>query len=115
MADTVNLNPEAGQELATILTSLMDGVILDVVQEGYQAARALGDENDMVQQISAKFMAFQDKYNNDVVPGSNKAKTHFEEFTDYAEYVKKLQIDSSVKDVEVGQVKPNTYDAAKNL
>lgn len=115
MAGSVNLKPEAGVELAGIITKLMDGDVLDVVQSAFQAARTMGDDNHLVEGIKEKFMAFQAKYNDEVVPAANKVKTSFEEFTDFAEYVAKLQIDSSVRDVEVGQVKPNTYDAAKNL
>lgn len=115
MAATVNLDPQAGVELAGIITQLLDGVVLETVQNMYQAARSMGDENNLVEGIKAKFMSFQAKYNDELVGNANRVKKSFEEFTDFAEYVAKLQIDSSVKDVEVGQVKPNTYDAAKNL
>lgn len=115
MAGTVNLRPEAGVELATIITQLLDGTVLDVVQNAFQAARTMGDDNNLVEGVKEKFMAFQAKYNDEVVPAANKVKQSFEEFTDFADYVAKLSIDSSVKDVEVGTVKPNSYDAAKNL
>ena len=115
MAGVVILKPEAGLELADILTKVLDGVVLEKVQMAFDAARSLGDDNHVVEEIKRKFMAFQDKYNNDAVPASNKAKQSFEEFTDFAEYIKKLQVDTGVRDVEVGTVKPNSYDAAKNL
>lgn len=115
MAGSVKLNPEAGVELAGIITNLMDGVVLEVVQNAFQAARTMGDDNHLVEGIKEKFMAFQARYNEQVVPAANKVKQSLEEFTDFADYVAKLQVDSGVKDVEVGAVKPNSYDAAKNL
>ncbi len=115
MPGTVNLKPEVGTELAAGLSKVLDGTVLEVIQTAYDGIRALGDDNHIVESIKEKFMKIQEKYNGDLVPAANSVKAKFEAYTDYAEYVSKLSIDTGVKDVDVGSVKPNNYDAAKNL
>lgn len=115
MAGTVNLRPEVGTEAAQLLKDLMDGVILERIASAFQTCRIMGDENPLVQGITEKFNNFQSLYNDTVVPAVNKASKSLEEYTDFATYVARIQVDSSMKDVEVGTVKPNSYDAAKNL
>lgn len=115
MAGTVNLRPEVGIEGAQMLKDLMDGVILERVGAAFQACRIMGEENPLVQGLTEKFNNFQNLYNGDLVTVVNKGSKSLEEYSDFATYVAKIQVDSSMKDVEVGTVKPNSYDAAKNL
>ena len=91
MAATVNLDPQAGVELAGIITQLLDGVVLETVQNMYQAARSMGDENNLVEGIKAKFMSFQAKYNDELVSNANRVKQSFEEFTRSEEHTSELQ------------------------
>lgn len=115
MAGIVNLDPQKGVELAEILTKFCDHEVQEVAQQIYDAMRSLGDDNHIVDELKAKMARFQDEYNNNVVPASTSMKAAFEEFTDVAEHVSKLAINTSVKATDVGTVGAGQFDAARNL
>ena len=115
MAATVKLDPAKGQELAELVTKISDGTILEVVQNAFNACRTMGDDYHLVEGVKEKFIAFQNYYNDNVVPAFNAFKGSAERFTDLADYVSKLQMDTSVKDVEVGSVASDTFNVAGSL
>lgn len=111
----VKLDPAKGQELAELITKLGDSQVLEVVQNAYNACRQLGDDNHLVEGVKGKFIAMQNRYNDDIVQALNAFKQSAERFTDLAEHVAKLQMDSNVNQVEVGNVASDTYDVAGQL
>ena len=115
MAGTVKLDPAKGLELAEVITRFCDVTVLECAQQAYDAVRTLGDDNHCVEQFKEKFNNFQNKYNADCVPAFDTLKKDCEEFTDAAEYIAKLAIDTSVKGGDVGTVASSGFDAAKNL
>lgn len=97
MAGMINLDPAKGQEVAEMLTKLCDGEMLSVAQTIHDAVQTMGDDNNIVIQIGDKLHNFQDKYNSECVDAFNSLKAGLEKFTDIAEYISKVQVDTSVK------------------
>lgn len=115
MAGKINLDPAKGVELAEVLTKFCDQEVQERAQAAYDAARSLGDDNHLVEEYKAKMAKFQDNYNNNLVPAFASFKAALEEYTDVAEYIAKLGIDTGVKDSDVGSVGAGQFDAARNL
>lgn len=111
----INLRPEVGEELATAVTTVLDNEFCESMQGLYEACRSLGDENDLVGQIKEKYNKMQEKYNAEAIPAIDRFKQVMSQYTDWATYVAKLQVDTSVKDVEVGEVNTGAFDAAHDL
>lgn len=114
MAGRLNLVPEKGEELSSMLQSILNGEVLEAVQDAFAAVTSLGD-NNIVDTMRENFNRIQNSYNNDVVPASKAVMDACEQFTDMAKYVNASSTANSVKDVEVGKVQANNYDAAKDL
>ena len=111
----IKLDPEKGVDLATALTKFCDEQVLDTMQSMYDAVRTLGDDNHCVEQIKEKMVAAQNHYNSVLVPAFDSGKKAFEEFTDVAEYVAKLNIDTSVSSAGASTVSSGSFDAMRNL
>lgn len=111
----INLRPEAGEELASAVTQVLDTEFCDAMQGLYDACRSLGDETNIVQDVKQKFMNAQEKYNAEGIPSLNKFRQVMEQYTDWATYVSKLQADTSVKDFETGNINTGAFDAAHDL
>lgn len=114
MAAQVNLDPEHGRVLSSTIVALSDGTIIEAVQESYNACVALGD-NNMTDSYKEKFARIEAYYNDTFVPAVNAAKRSLEEYTDFAEYVKNLQMDSTITEGDIGTHQGNNYDAARSL
>ncbi len=115
MAGKINLDPQKGVELAELLTKFCDSEVQELAQQAYDAARSLGDDNHLVEEYKGKMAHFQDNYNNNLVPAFASFKAALEEYTDVAEYIAKLGIDTGVADSDVGSVGSGQFDAARNL
>lgn len=115
MAGVINLDPQKGEELVSTLSSILNGTLLEVIQEGYDATLALGEGSSIVESMKENFGRIQTSYNDDVVPAVKAVNVSAEQFTDMAKYVNAAQTANSVKDIEVGKVGANNYDAAMNL
>ena len=115
MAGVVHLDPEKGTELAEILTKFCDQEVQEVAQTIYDAMKSLGEDNHIVEELKAKMGKFQDNYNQSLVPASASMKTAFEEFTDVAESIAKLGIDTGVASSSVGTITSGQFDAARSL
>lgn len=115
MAGQVNLDPAKGVELAELLTKFCDTEVQDLAQRDYDAIRSLGDDNHCVEEFTTKMNGFQNNYNNTLVPAFDSVKQALEEFTDIAEYISKLAIDTGIADSDVGTVAAGTFDAARQL
>lgn len=111
----INLRPEVGEELATAVTQVLDTEFCDSMQNLYEACRSMGDEHVLVEQVKQKFNTMQERYNTEGIPAIDKFKQVMAQYTDWATYVAKLQVDTSVKEVEVGQVNTGAFDAAHDL
>ena len=110
----MNLNPEVGQQLSDTLCSLLDKSALEVISQAYHAAISIGD-NTLADAMKEKFNNIQNHYNEVVVPSVNAVKQSFTEFTDFANYLKNLQVDSKVADLDIGTHQGNNYEEAMSL
>lgn len=110
----IQLKPEIGTELASALSQVLDGTAIEVISEAYKASLALGD-NAITEQNRDKYMKVQAMYNDTLVPAVQAVQASFGEFTDLAQYTNNLQVDTNVKDVDIGTYEGNQYDAARSL
>lgn len=115
MAGKVNLDPAKGMLLAETLVKFCDQECIEVAQVANEAIRSLGDDNNCGDQLKQKMMNVQNNYNNNLVPAFNAVKAALEEFTDFAEFVSKLQIETTVTQSDVGTVGAGQFDAASRL
>lgn len=115
MAGKVNLDPQKGIELAEILNKFCDQECLELASVAYDAVRSLGDDNNCGEQLKERMRGVEANYNNNLVPAFSSLKAAFEEFTDVADYVAKLGIETKVTASDVGTVGGGQFDAAKSL
>lgn len=111
----MNLNPEIGTRLAEMLSGAFDREVQEAFQLAWDAINSLGD-NNVTEQQKAKIIACQNLYNSEFVPKLSACKAGFEEYTDVATYLAKVQLDTAVTGVDVGgSVGSGLFDAARNL
>lgn len=111
----INLRPEAGEELAAVVTNFLDKELCESEQALYDACRKMGDENHLVQEITEKHKRVESQYNGPFLDCINAYKRVLDQYTDWSTYSAKLQADSSTRDVEVGAINSGAFDAAHNL
>lgn len=111
----VKLDPKLGGEVQDAIHMIMDNSVINTVGKAFELARALGDDTPIVEAVKDKFIKFQDKYNDEVVPVAKKVQDSMSGFIDSTTLLGNLQSDSSMKDVEVGTVQDNMYDAMNEL
>lgn len=114
MAGTVNLDPQAGADLAIILAKFANEEMMEVAQLGYAAVECVGD-NNCIDAFKERFGKFKDNFDNNVLPALSDLKAAMEEYTDVAEYISKLSIETSVTGSDVGTISAGGFDAARNL
>ena len=111
----VKFDPAKGQEAAEVVTKYCDEIVQETANLAYEAIKALGEDNHIVEELKQKMVAFQSTYNDGLVPAFNSGNKAFNEFTDMAEYISKLDIDTSVAQADVGTVQSGMFDAAMHL
>lgn len=111
----MNIKPEVGTELATTMNQLLNGQVLDVISEVYQAVKEVAGESTMMDSISASFQKLQNFYNNDVLGNVHNLQKGLQEYTDYATYLTKVSAADSVHEKDVGGVTQNQYDACASI
>ena len=103
----MKLNPEIGTELAGSLRKCTNGSIIEVIQDGYNAVSCCG-EGPIVEGVKEKFQHLSQEYNNTFLPAAEKVLHDLEEFTDVADFLKKLSVNTSVKGVAAADVQAST-------
>ena len=103
----MKLNPETGATLAKSLRDCTDGTIIDVIQAGYTAISHVG-EGPIVDGAKEKFQHLSREYNESFLPAAEKVLHDLEEFTDVADYLSKLSVNTGVKGVVAADMQAST-------
>lgn len=110
-----SMDPRLGMEAVQVMEKELNGEILLTVQESYSAVKSLGD-NSLVEQMDTKFKKLSDFYNTTYLTALNAVKKNLEEYTDFAEYVSKLQADTNLKTQDIDPAKDAGFaDAVGSL
>lgn len=107
----MNLNPEYGVQLISLLTKLANGDICDIAERAFNATQKLG-ENHTTEEFAAKWMAFQTKYNNECQPVFTKCNEAFDRYTDAATYRAKAEIEKGFTGGGTGMEAASSLGAA---
>lgn len=114
MAEQFNLDPELGTRVSESLTNILNGSILSSISSAYAAMTKQG-ENNLTEQIKEKFMNIQKFYNDSVVPAMDVVLHNLEEYTDLADYINKLNVDTSIKAEDIDPVEEAGFTEAMNI
>lgn len=108
------LDPKLGEEAVQTLETELNGAILEDVSAAYKAVETLGD-NTIIDQMKEKFGALANFYNGPYITALEAIKTNLLEYTDFAEFVSKMQVDTSVKTEDIDPVKDAGFGDAASL
>ncbi len=111
----LNLDPKKGEEAAEILVSFLNGPATEVIMEGFQVSRGIGEDNPCAENVEAQFRDYEAWFNDQVMPAANRLKANFEGFAELAEKFNRLSFAGPKQVEDVGQVQSASYDAASDL
>lgn len=111
----MNLSPKQGEQVAQMTEAILNGKVLDIVRFSHDCTMVLGENNHMVEEYRKEFKNLSDVYNGTILEQSKLFRDNMTAFTDFADYISKLSVDTSVKIEDVGSVQGNNYDLARSL
>lgn len=98
------MDPKLGEELVRVMHSELNGVLLDYMAAGFAAVEASGD-NTIAEQMKEKFNKIANFYNGEYMDVLKAVEENATEYTDFAEFLSKMQLDQSVKQQDIDPVK----------
>ena len=114
MAGQVTLDSSKTAEMLSAIKFFVEGSFNDIIVAGFNAIKR-GGENHYVEDFSAKFMTFQNKWNDMYLPIFNSYYKNLEEFGIVSDALNAKQTDTAVKAEEVDPIQDAGFTEALKL
>lgn len=114
MAEKFNLDPELGTRVSENLLKILNGDVTNSISTAYIAMTKQG-ENNLTEQFKKKFINIQNFYNDSVIPAMAAVQTNLDEYTDLANYMNKIEIDTSIKAEAIDPIENAGFAEAMNI
>lgn len=111
----LRFDPKLGEQTAETITNILNGQLPATIMEAYELAKMIGEDNPLVEGLGNLCKLYEHEFNEQGVPRANKIRDNMMANSELAKMFNSLSVAKVAGAADMGVVKDNNYDAAKNL
>lgn len=107
--------PGVAEQAAETLSSILNGELQNSVINAWNICKNMGEDNPLVETLGTSLKDYEAKFNDELLPLATRLKDNFFANEEFVKRFNSLSVATVSKDVDLGTVQDNNYDAAAHL